>query len=141
MAKTGPVVLLVEDSPDDVVLARFAIDTAELNWRVFPVRDGQDAVHYLSGESHYSDRKQYPLPSLVILDLKMPRFDGFAVLEWIQNQSDCERIPRIVLSSSSLDSDIARAKSLGADDYLVKPTSNAELVKLFLGVDARWLRR
>ena len=125
-----PVILLVDDNPHDVVLIRLAfrkvgiIDTIQL------VKDGAEAVRYLNGEGVYSDRHQYPAPTLILLDLKMPQTSGFEVLQKIREKAAYSNVVVIVMSGSRNDADINRAYSLGANSYLVKPTKFEDLVKM-----------
>jgi CheY-like chemotaxis protein len=127
---TRPVILLVDDNPHDVVLIRLAfrkvgiIDTIQL------VKDGAEAVRYIKGEGAYLDRQQFPPPTLVLLDLKMPQTSGFDVLKWIRAQPDLAGVVVVVMSGSKNDEDIKRAYSLGANSYLVKPTKFEDLVKM-----------
>jgi len=131
---TRPVILLVDDNPHDVVLIRLAfrkvgiIDTIQL------VKDGAEAVRYLNGEGIYENRHQFPSPTLVLLDLKMPQTSGFEVLESIRKQSSLANVVVVVMSGSKNDADITRAYSLGANSYLVKPTKFEELVKMMEGL-------
>src|SRR5690349_7442528 len=124
------VVLLVDDSPNDIVLAQFATEKADLEWRLFEAPDGEAAVNYLSGNGRYADRDKYPLPKLMLIDLKMPKLDGFRLLEWIQKHSEFDDISTVVLSSSNIESDMSRAQALGADDYRVKPNDYHELISI-----------
>jgi len=125
-----PVILLVDDNPHDVVLIRLAfrkvgiIDTIQL------VKDGVEAVRYIKGEGHYADRHQFPMPTLVLLDLKMPQASGFDVLHWVREQRELSQIVVVVMSGSKNDADIEMAYNLGADSYLVKPTKFEDLVKM-----------
>lgn len=125
-----PVILLVDDNPHDVVLIRLAfrkvgiIDTIQL------VKDGTEAVQYIKGEGTYADRHHYPVPTLVLLDLKMPQTSGFEVLRWIREQPDLSHVHVVVMSGSKNDADIEKAYSLGAHSYLVKPTKFEDLVKM-----------
>lgn len=125
-----PVILLVDDNPHDVVLIRLAfrkvgiIDTIQL------VKDGNEAMRYIKGEGQYSDRHQFPSPTLIMLDLKMPQTSGFEVLQWIRKQPSLEAVVVVMMSGSRNDSDIERAYSLGANKYLVKPTKFEDLVRL-----------
>ena len=84
------------------------------------VRDGQEAINYLEGEAAYEDREQYPLPDLMLLDLKMPRLNGFDVLSWLRQQPGLKRLLVTVLTSSDHPNDINRAYDLGVNSYLVK---------------------
>jgi len=95
------------------------------------VPDGEKALAYLKGEGEFSDRINCPAPSVIFLDLKMPRLNGFEVLEWIRRHEPIRRIPVVVLSSSSAQEDIDKAYGLGANAYLVKPADVVEFQKLF----------
>ena len=117
--------LLVEDDKDDVVLMERQLKLApgEIYFRC--VGDGLEAMRYLKGEVEYADRDKYPMPDVILLDLKMPRFSGFDFLEWLHQRSpDHQRlIPVVVISSSDDPEDIRRAYALGANSYLVKPVN------------------
>src|SRR5439155_12819930 len=115
------VILLVEDGEDDVLLIRKAFARAYLDNPMHVVKDGEEAVAYLSGEGQYANRAEHPLPSLILLDLKMPRMDGFQVLEWLRAQPGIRGIPVVVLTTSDLMQDVNRAYTLGANSFLVKP--------------------
>jgi len=95
------------------------------------VCDGEKALNYLKGDGEFSDRDNYPTPSVIFLDLKMPRLNGFEVLQWIRQHEPIRRIPVVVLSSSSTQEDIDKAYGLGANAYLVKPADVSEFQKLF----------
>ena len=131
-------ILLAEDEETDEIMFRFAMRTAGLNFSLVVARDGQEVVDYLAGNGTYSDRKKYPLPSLLILDLKMPKLTGFDVLAWLKSRPDLN-IHAVVLSSSSYPEDIQRAQKLGAREYFIKPHSLAELSKLVQTAVNRWL--
>ena len=89
------------------------------------VEDGSKAILYLEGKGVYADRDTYPIPDMILLDLKMPRINGFEFLEWLRSKGpeDHRIIPVVVMSSSGLKEDIDRAYRLGANSYLVKPVS------------------
>jgi CheY-like chemotaxis protein len=118
---------------------RLAMEAAGLHESLFSVCDGKEAVDYLDGNGKYSDRCVYPIPDLLLLDLKMPLMDGFEVLAWLQMRPRFNGIARVVLSSSNLESDVSRAKSLGAHDYRVKPNSYDDLVAVVRELHERWL--
>src|SRR6476646_8435725 len=94
------VILLVEDQEDDIYLIRKAFKKAGVLNPIHVVRDGEEAIEYLSGEGRFENRAEHPLPELIMLDLKMPRLNGFQVLQWIRQQTDFGAIPVIVLTSS-----------------------------------------
>jgi len=114
-------ILLVEDRGDDVFLVRRALDDARLITPIQVVFDGEQAIAYLDGEGKFADRSEYPMPELLLLDLKMPRIDGFEVLRWIGQQPHLSSIRIIVLTSSEDIRDVNLAYQLGAHAFLVKP--------------------
>jgi CheY-like chemotaxis protein len=132
-------IILAEDHPDDVFLMRLALQKADLATLLFVARDGQEAVDYLAGQGPYADRKSYPFPSLLLLDLKMPRMNGFEVLAWLQDRSELNGFPTVVLSGSDLEEDVRKANELGADDYRVKPTGVENMVKMLQELHTMWL--
>ena len=132
-------ILLAEDEETDVYLFRLALQRAGLSTPFEVAPDGMVATQYLNGDAPYDDRGQYPLPSLLLLDLKMPRMDGFAVLEWLQARPDLKHLPVVVLTSSADDSDKKRALQLDASEYRIKPGKPKDLVNLLQDLHARWL--
>ena len=132
-------ILVADDDQNDVFFLRRAFQKSGLDHSVIHVSDGQEAIDYLRGEADYSDRTRFPLPSLLLLDLKMPKVDGFDVLNWLRGRSELKQLPVVVLSSSSREDDIQRARSLGADDYRVKPADFEQLLLLAQDVSTRWL--
>jgi CheY-like chemotaxis protein len=132
-------VLVVEDDPYDAKLIVRAIKKSRILNPVETVGDGEAAIAYLGGQSPYDDRIQYPLPVLILLDLKMPKLSGFEVLEWIRAQPGLRRIPVVVLTSSSMTSDVSRAYDLGANSYLVKPVGTDAFVDLLKTIELYWI--
>ena len=123
------VILLVEDDGNDALLATRALRNSGALQRVIHVSDGEQAIKFMSGAPPYTDRAAYPLPNLVLLDLKMPKLTGFDVLEWLQDRPElASRIPVIVLTGSVYDEDRRKAKELGAVGYQIKPLGFSELV-------------
>src|SRR5436190_17356368 len=123
-------VLHIDDDANDTALLQAAARSANLQFQLHNVEDGDRAIAYLSGSPPYSDRKMYPLPSLVLLDLKMPRATGFEVLKWIRKHPELGQLPVVVLSGSELHEDVRRAYLGGANSYLVKPIGFEALVKM-----------
>jgi CheY-like chemotaxis protein len=114
--------LLVEDDPNDVALLEIEFQRCLGQIRLVSVNDGEEAIQYLQGEDPYGDRKKYPMPNVILLDLKMPRINGFQFLEWLRKSSSPHRfIPVVVMSSSGLQKDVDKAYALGANSYMVKP--------------------
>jgi len=123
-------ILLVDDSQDDIFLTRTAFKKAEFNSPLQEVHNGEEAIAYLKGEGVYSDRHHYPLPSVMLLDLKLPMQNGFDVLGWARTQPAFKRLSIIILTASARTEDVERAFDLGASSYLVKPSSLLALVAL-----------
>ena len=136
---SAPVVLHADDDPNDLLLFKHACGAASLPFVVESVNDGELAVSYLSGSSNYADRTRYPLPALVLLDLKMPRRTGFEVLDWIRAQPTLKRLPVIVLTSSKHEADINWTYEHGANSYLVKPVGFDALVQMAKAIESYWL--
>src|SRR5439155_13492332 len=111
-------ILMVEDDPNDALLIQRALQKAGLRHPLKLVRDGDQAIAYLSGQGIYEDRQRYPLPFLVLLDLRMPGTDGFEVLQWARQEPALKRLLIVVLTSSNLQSDVDRAYEFGANSYL-----------------------
>lgn len=132
-------ILVAEDNEDDRFLVERAFRKAGFKAGVSFVDDGREAVEYLKGEPPFTDRAAHPLPSLLLLDLKMPRFDGFDVIEWVRRQPALRRLIILVLSNSDLPEDINRAYDLGANSYLVKGTWPAEMEGLARQLESYWL--
>ena len=115
------VVLLVEDNPDDVFIMQRALEKAGLDLPLHLATDGREAIDYLQGYGQYEDRSQFPLPSLVFLDLKLPYLNGFEVLEWVRRQPGLNDLEVVILTSSGEERDQKRARELAVRTYLIKP--------------------
>jgi CheY-like chemotaxis protein len=136
---TGFTILLVEDSADDALLIKRAFRKAKIANPIQTVSDGDEAVAYLSGAERYGDRRQFPLPVMIILDLKLPRRSGFEVLEWLRSQPGLKRTPVVVLTSSKETVDVNHAYELGANSYLLKPVTFEALQEIMKTVNLYWL--
>ena len=136
---SGYTILLVEDDPNDVLLMQRAFRKADLTCPLHVARDGQEAIDYLTHQGRFDDKTRFLAPALLLLDLKMPRKNGFETLEWLRQQPALKRIVVIVLTSSSELADINRAYDLGANSYLVKPGDFQALVDLVSTVARYWL--
>jgi CheY-like chemotaxis protein len=124
------VILVAEDDENDVFLIKRALHQAQFENPLAVVQTGEDAIAYLKGSPPFQNREKHPLPALVLLDLKMPRRDGFEVLSWIRQQPELNGLAVVVLTSSQESSDINRAYALGANSYLVKPANFLSLVEM-----------
>lgn len=135
----GAVVLLVEDNPDDVMLVERAFAKARIVNPLVRVADGDEAVAYLGGAGKYRDRESYPVPTLILLDLKLPRRSGLEVLQWLREHAALRRIPVIMLTSSREGPDVDRAYDLGVNSYLVKPVAFDALLDMMKTLNLYWL--
>ncbi|GAA6620293.1 response regulator [Scytonema sp. NUACC26] len=135
---TKATILLVEDEPADVFRVQRAVRKANLPISLEVVSDGEQAVLYLSGEAPYEDRSRYPLPVIMLLDLKLPRLSGFEVLDWLR-ESTVKHLPVAVLTSSEEQIDIDRAYALGANSYLTKPIDFNALLEMIRAIGAYWV--
>jgi CheY-like chemotaxis protein len=135
---TDQYILLVEDDPNDTLLIRRAFVKANLGGQLKSVASGDEAIKYLKGAEDYADRGRFPLPFLLLLDLKMPGRDGFEVLRWVRTQTEFRRLLVVVLTSSNLQADVDRAYELGANSYLVKPVEFGEMVNMIQRFEAYW---
>src|SRR4051812_48247883 len=115
------VILLVDDDEDHILLTRCAFNQAGMVNPLYVVRDGQEAIAYLEGKGIYTNRAEYPLPSLMLLDLKMPKKNGFEVLEWIRARPDLRSLKIVVLTTSADIHEVKLAYDLGANSFMVKP--------------------
>ena len=125
------IILLVEDSEDDIFLMRRALKLARISNPLQVVCNGQQVIDYLDGNGAYADRKIYPLPSVIFMDIKLPHIHGFEVLAWMQQRPEFHDIVTIILTSSPGEKDQERAVELGASGYLVKPPNPKMLVDVF----------
>src|ERR1051325_6341901 len=131
-------VLQVDDDRNDLLLMRPALELAKLPVNILCASDGAEAMDYLAGNGIHADRDRYPMPSLILLDLKMPRKNGFEVLQWIRCQPKLKRLPVAVFTSSIHGADIDRAYDCGANSYLIKPVTLDALVELVTGLVYYW---
>jgi CheY-like chemotaxis protein len=134
-----PCLLIADDDPGDIFLLRRAFGRASLHCEIIDVYDGEQAVKYLSGTPPYDNRARYPFPSLLTLDIKMPKMNGFDVLAWVRGRPYIEHLPIVILSGSPLEADAHAAIHLGARDYLVKPADLNKMMQLVTELYQRWL--
>ena len=138
--KVMQTILLVEDNPVNILLMQRAFRKEIFtNTSLQIVRDGDAAVFYLNGDGEYSDRQRYPLPAVILLDLKLPRRSGHEVLVWLKQQPELKRLPVVMLTSSKETLDVKRAYDLGVNSYLVKPTGFASLLEMMQSFKEYWL--
>ena len=139
MTPAAPTILIAEDDDNDVFFIERAFQQLQIPNPRRRVRDGEEAIAYLRGDGEFADRQQHPLPCFLILDLKMPRKNGFEVIAWARQQPGIKRLPIAVLTSSREEPDINHAYDLGANTYLVKPVKFEELVETIKALSLFWL--
>ena len=132
-------ILLVEDMEDDLVLIRRAFAKANILNPIQIVRNGDEAIAYLKGNGKYANRAEYPLPDLMLLDLKMPVLDGFEVLKWTREQPGLKALRIVVLTSSDQMRDVNMAYQLGANSFLVKPIDFQDFIQMSQAINGYWL--
>ena len=132
-------ILLVEDDPNDVFFLTYAFEQAGIAEPVQTVENSQDAIDYLAGQGPYADRDRFPVPRLVLLDLKLPGCGGLEILRWIQKQPSLRTLLVIVLTSSSDPRDVDEAYRLGARSFLVKPLSVQKRREMAKAIKKYWL--
>ncbi len=132
-------ILLVEDNRMDIELVLDAFREVRLGNTVHVSHKGEQALDYLFGREPYHDRQQYPLPDIILLDLKMPGIDGFEVLRQVKSAPGLKRLPVIILTSSQEEGDLALSYDCGANSYLVKPGSFEGFLKVVQQVKDYWL--
>ena len=130
-------ILYVEDSEDDVFLMKYAFERAEIKNPIEIVRDGQEAIEFLSG--FLQDDAQRRRLSLVLLDLKLPKRTGLEVLQWMRQQAPLKKIPTLIFSSSNQKADVERAYDYGANAFLVKPSDPQTLQDMAKAIKHFWL--
>ena len=132
-------ILVVEDDPNDLFFLKRAFGSLQTECIMQAVGDGAEAIDYLRGVDDYAQRDRFPLPALILMDLKMPRVDGFEFLAWLRREPELKMIPVVVLSSSNLADDIRRAYELGANSFVVKLQDHAALPGVLQTLAAYWL--
>jgi CheY-like chemotaxis protein len=135
----SPVILLAEDLEDDILLITEAFEQAFVPHQLAVVRNGEEAIEYLTGSGKCTDRQKFPFPALLLLDLRMPRMDGFEVLLWLRQQPALRGLRVVVLTSSNRITDVNRAYQLGAHSFLVKPSDFENTLQLIKDLTQYWL--
>ena len=139
MPRHAELILLAEDDENDIALFHLGLARAGINNPVEIVRNGEECRAYLEGVGPYADRERYPLPSLLLLDLKMPLMDGFDVLSWIRCHPTLSRLRIVVLTASHDILDVNRAYDLGANSFLTKTLDVRDFAEQLRGVRNHWL--
>lgn len=113
-------ILLVEDLEEHVLIIRTVLERSRLRNRVFVASDGEAALDFLYNRGDYADKKKYPKPDIILLDLRLPKLDGIEVLEQIKQEEELKDIPVVVLTSSARDDDIIKTYEEGVKSYILK---------------------
>jgi two-component system response regulator len=132
-------ILLVEDNPNDVKLTLHALKKNNIANQVIVAEDGVEALEYLFGEGAYADRDVTQLPSLVLLDLKLPRLDGLDVLKRLRADERTKLLPIVILTSSREEQDLIAGYSLGANSYVRKPIDFDQFTEAVRQLGLYWL--
>lgn len=139
MLKDDLPILLAEDDKNDIFLMRRAFDNAGFHNPLFVVHNGQEVIDYLEGAGDFANRRKFPMPGLLLLDLKMPLMDGYDVLKWLRGRGQFDNLRVIVLTSSKIESDVGKSREMGVHDYRVKPHSFEDLVRMLDELRRCWL--
>lgn len=131
--------LLVDDNENDILLVRRAFAKAKVLNALQVVRTGDEAIAYLAGKGKFANRAEYPLPALLLLDLKMPGLDGFDVLRWIRQEPTLRTLRVVVLTASDDMRDVNVAYKMGANSFLIKPADLDRFVEISQALNGYWL--
>ena len=134
-----PTILLIEDEVSDAALLRRGFEKTAVRNPIVHLKDGDEALAYLAGVGQYNDRAKYPLPVLILLDLKLPGMTGLQLLQWLRTQKEIRRIPVVVLTMDDSPSTVNAAYDLGANSYLVKPGDSEEIGKIVEAIQRYWI--
>ena len=132
-------ILLVEDNPDHVMLIKTILEENNFLNEIYVVTDGQEALDYMYHRGKYADESKAPRPGLILLDLKLPKVDGFEVLSQLKSDPELKSIPIIILTTSSQDEEIVRGYALGANSYVAKPVKFSEFAEKIKNLHLYWV--
>ncbi|HEY4332660.1 MAG TPA: response regulator [Ilumatobacteraceae bacterium] len=132
-------ILLVEDRPDDVELTRRAFERSNVVNKLDVVNDGEEALAYLLATGHHAWREPLELPSVVLLDLQLPKINGLDVLRRLRAEPRTRRLPVVVLTSSNEEQDVIRSYDLGANSFVRKPVDFVEFIDAARSLGLYWL--
>jgi len=135
----GPMILLVEDNPDDEVLTLHALKKSHIGNKVFVARDGAEALDFLFCLNQYADRDPYDLPQLILLDIKLPKMDGLEVLRRIREEERTSLLPVVILTSSKEQQDLVKAYKNGVNSYMRKPVDFTQFADAVHQLGLYWL--
>lgn len=133
-----PTILLIEDNYTDIILIKRTFRQSYIGNPLQVVKTYRDALQYMKGEGIFANRKEYPLPILILLDLNLPDGSGLDFLKWIGEKKDYKKIPVIVLTCSQDNEDINKSYELGANSYIVKPVKFGRLIDMVKSLENYW---
>lgn len=136
--RSDPVILVAEDSENDVLMLRRAFKHLNISAPLQVVPNGEEAISYLEGAGEFGNRQEYPLPDIILLDLKMPRKNGFEVLKWWRNQKHLAAMRIVVLTTSDEIRDVNEGYRAGAASFLVKPLNFEEFRNTIYAMVEYW---
>jgi two-component system response regulator len=139
MSAGGVEILLVEDNAQDAELTLYALEKNKLANRIVNTRDGAEALEYIFATGRYADRCREEMPCLVLLDIKLPKVDGIAVLKQLKSDPDTRNIPVVILTSSREERDIVESYRLGVNSYIVKPVDFEQFTDAVRQIGLYWL--
>ncbi|MEI6215182.1 MAG: response regulator [Desulfuromonadales bacterium] len=132
-------ILLVEDNQDHAELVMRSMEDFKVGNRIYHVEDGEAALDYLFGRGPYTDRERYPLPNLMLLDLRLPKVDGLQVLKIVKESSELQALPVVILTTSDAERDLAMAYEYHANSYLTKPIDFEKFHQMLKTLGCYWL--
>jgi CheY-like chemotaxis protein len=133
------VILLVEDNPDHAELVMRSLADFQVANRIVHVEDGEAALEYLHGRGAYMDRHTFPMPHLMLLDLRLPKVDGLQVLKEVKESEKLRPLPVVILTTSEAERDLAMAYEYHANSYLTKPVDFIDFSKMLSDLGFYWL--
>jgi len=133
-------ILLVEDSEEDIAIFTNALKRSGLGNPFKVVHDGAEAISYLTAQGVFADRRRFPMPGILLLDLTLPKLDGWDVLHWLRSRTEFDKLLVVVLTASLRLDDLRRAYHIGANSFLTKPCRADDLVNLAEGFRDHWFR-
>jgi two-component system, response regulator len=133
------IILLVEDNPSDIELTKRAFERSHISNQLVVVTDGQQALDYLFGLGEFAGKNAKELPTLTLLDIKLPKIDGLEVLQHIRQNENTRRLPVVMLTSSNEEQDIATSYDLGVNSYIRKPVDFNQFVEAIRHLGLYWL--
>ena len=131
-------IVMADDDEDDQLLTKDALEEGRLFNPLFFVDDGQELIEFLRNEGNYQDKKKYPRPGLILLDLNMPRMSGLDALEIIKTDPSLKTIPIIILTTSQQESEVAQTYARGANSFVVKPVRFEDMVSILKAIGEYW---